>query len=91
MDYQETHKGASSCRYLKIPFRHFFIVSIAVIHSDFEKSFVIAEIMKFEDLKKHGSEAAVKNAGKYLSKGKDYEVEDGDIICIILEYFFPLT
>lgn len=46
-----------------------------VIHTDFEKNFVCGEIMKFEDLKELGSEAAVKAAGKYNTKGKDYEVQ----------------
>jgi obg-like ATPase 1 len=40
----------------------------------------MAEVMKFDDLKKLGSETSVKAAGKYLQKGKDYKVEDGDII-----------
>jgi obg-like ATPase 1 len=40
----------------------------------------MAETMKFDDLKEAGSEAEVKAAGKYLSKGKDYVVNDGDII-----------
>jgi len=36
--------------------------------------------MTFEDFKRYGSEAEVKAAGRYLAKGKDYEVLDGDII-----------
>ncbi|KAG0356398.1 Obg-like ATPase 1, partial [Gamsiella multidivaricata] len=51
-----------------------------VIHSDFERGFIMAEVMKMEDLKELGSEAAVKAAGKYYSKGKDYVVEDGDVV-----------
>jgi obg-like ATPase 1 len=51
-----------------------------VIHTDFEKAFIMAEVMKFDDLKELGSEAAVKAAGKYVSKGKEYIVNDGDII-----------
>ncbi|CAB5292575.1 unnamed protein product [Rhizophagus irregularis] len=50
-----------------------------VIHTDFEKSFILAEVMKFDDLKELGNEAAVKSAGKYLTKGKEYVFEDGDI------------
>jgi len=50
------------------------------IHTDFEKGFICAEIMKYEDFKEHGSENAVKAAGKYKQKGRDYVVEDGDII-----------
>jgi obg-like ATPase 1 len=46
-----------------------------VIHTDFEKNFVCGEIMKFEDLKELGTEAAVKAAGKYNTKGKEYEIQ----------------
>jgi len=50
------------------------------IHTDFEKGFIMAEVMKFEDFKKEGSEAGVKAAGGYRQQGKTYIVEDGDII-----------
>ncbi|KAF5742420.1 hypothetical protein HS088_TW09G00468 [Tripterygium wilfordii] len=50
------------------------------IHTDFEKGFICAEVMKFEDLKELGSESAVKAAGKYKQEGKTYVVQDGDII-----------
>ncbi|KAF5370440.1 hypothetical protein D9615_009760 [Tricholomella constricta] len=50
-----------------------------VIHSDFENKFVCGEIMSYEDLKEHGSEAAVKAAGKLRQQGKPYEMIDGDI------------
>ncbi|KAL8446747.1 hypothetical protein Emed_004797 [Eimeria media] len=51
-----------------------------VIHTDFERGFICAEVYKYADLVELGSENAVKAAGKYLQKGKDYVVEDGDII-----------
>ncbi len=51
-----------------------------VIHTDFERGFIMAEVMRFEDLKEHGSEVAVRAAGKYLQKGREYVVQDGDII-----------
>lgn len=51
-----------------------------VIHTDFERGFICAEVYKYTDLVELGSENAVKAAGKYLQKGKDYVVEDGDII-----------
>lgn len=51
-----------------------------VIHSDFERGFIRAETMAFDDLDKYGSVAAVKEAGRYRSEGKEYEVQDGDII-----------
>ena len=50
------------------------------IHTDFEKGFVMAEVMKYSDFKEEGSEAACKAAGKYHQRGRNYTVEDGDII-----------
>lgn len=50
------------------------------IHTDFEKGFVCAEVMKFDDFKELGTENAVKAAGKYKQHGKLYRVVDGDII-----------
>ncbi|KAI8642879.1 GTP-binding protein YchF [Parasitella parasitica] len=50
-----------------------------IIHTDFERGFISAEIMKFQDLKQLGTESAVKAAGKFLQKGKEYVMEDGDI------------
>lgn len=50
------------------------------IHTDFEKGFIMAEVMKYDDFHQLESEAAVKAAGKYRQQGKMYVVEDGDII-----------
>ena len=50
-----------------------------IIHSDFERGFIKAEIMSFDDLKEHGSEKAVKEAGKMRLEGKEYLMKDGDI------------
>eukprot|EP00929_Paragymnodinium_shiwhaense_P101153 TRINITY_DN63_c0_g1_i5.p1 TRINITY_DN63_c0_g1~~TRINITY_DN63_c0_g1_i5.p1 ORF type:complete len:398 (-),score=127.60 TRINITY_DN63_c0_g1_i5:161-1354(-) len=50
------------------------------IHTDFEKKFVMAEVMSYEDLHKEGSEAAVKAAGRYRQEGRNYVVTDGDVI-----------
>jgi len=50
-----------------------------VIHSDFEQKFVCGEIMAYDDLHEHGSESAVKAAGKLRQQGKPYEMVDGDI------------
>lgn len=50
-----------------------------VIHTDFERGFISAEIMKYADLESLGSETNVRTAGKLLQKGKDYVIEDGDI------------
>lgn len=51
-----------------------------VIHTDFEKGFIRAEVMKYDDFITLGSEAAVKEAGKMGVEGKEYVVEDGDIM-----------
>ena len=51
-----------------------------VIHSDFEKGFIRAEVIKYDDYIALGSEAAVREAGKMGIEGKDYVVQDGDIM-----------
>ncbi|WP_293915895.1 MULTISPECIES: redox-regulated ATPase YchF [unclassified Sphingobacterium] len=51
-----------------------------VIHTDFEKGFIRAEVIKYADFIQYGSEAAVKEAGKLSVEGKTYIVEDGDIM-----------
>ena len=51
-----------------------------VIHTDFEKGFIRAEVIKYDDFVQYGSEAAVKDAGKLSVEGKTYIVEDGDIM-----------
>jgi ribosome-binding ATPase YchF (GTP1/OBG family) len=51
-----------------------------VIHTDFQKGFIRAEVMKFDDFVLFGSEAAVKDAGKLSIEGKEYLVQDGDIM-----------
>ena len=55
-----------------------------VIHTDFEKGFIKAEVYSVEDLKKYGSEAEIKAAGKYRQEGKDYIVQDGD--CMFFKF-----
>ncbi|NND08403.1 MAG: redox-regulated ATPase YchF [Saprospiraceae bacterium] len=51
-----------------------------VIHSDFEKGFIRAEVIKYDDMVHLGSEVAVKEAGKMSVEGKEYIVQDGDIM-----------
>jgi len=51
-----------------------------VIHTDFEKGFIRAEVIKYEDYINFGSEAKVKEAGKLAVEGKEYIVKDGDIM-----------
>jgi hypothetical protein len=51
-----------------------------VIHTDFEKGFIRAEVMKYNDFTEMGSEQAVKDSGKFKVEGKEYIVQDGDIM-----------
>ena len=53
-----------------------------VIHSDLQRGFIRAEVMKYDDLIAAGGEEKLKTVGKYYLKGKDYVVEDGDILTI---------
>lgn len=57
-------------------------VAAGVIHSDLQRGFIRAEVMKYEELVAHGSEAELKKAGKMYLQGKDYIVADGDILNI---------
>jgi GTP-binding protein YchF len=52
----------------------------AVIHTDFEKGFIRAEVQSYEDIHRLGSEQAVKEAGLYRVEGKEYVVRDGDVM-----------
>ncbi|MGE0614406.1 MAG: redox-regulated ATPase YchF [Bacteriovoracia bacterium] len=51
-----------------------------VIHSDFERGFIKAEVYHYEDLMKHKSEAAIRDAGALRLEGKEYVVKDGDVM-----------
>ncbi|MDP5077602.1 MAG: DUF933 domain-containing protein, partial [Nonlabens sp.] len=51
-----------------------------VIHTDFEKGFIRAEVIKYDIYEQYGSEAKVKEAGKLKVEGKEYIVQDGDIM-----------
>ena len=57
-------------------------VAAGVIHSDLQRGFIRAEVIKYEELMEYGSEAELKKAGKIYVQGKDYTVEDGDILNI---------
>lgn len=50
-----------------------------IIHSDFERGFIKAEVMSYDDLVSYGSETKVKENGKMRLEGKEYEMQDGDI------------
>ncbi len=51
-----------------------------VIHTDFEKGFIKAEVIKIPDYQQYGSETGCKEAGKLAIEGKDYVVKDGDVM-----------
>ena len=51
-----------------------------IIHTDFERGFIKAEVISYDDLVQYGSELRVKEAGKVRLEGKDYEMQDGDIV-----------
>jgi GTP-binding protein YchF len=57
-------------------------VAAGVIHSDLQRGFIRAEVMKYQELVERGSEAELKKAGKMYLQGKDYAVVDGDILNI---------
>ena len=57
-------------------------VAAGVIHTDLQKGFIRAEVIKYDDLIAYGSEAELKKAGKLMVQGKDYIVVDGDILNI---------
>ncbi|CAH6722284.1 obg-like ATPase 1 [[Candida] jaroonii] len=52
------------------------------IHTDLEKTFILAQVIKYDDLIEYKDEPSVKAAGKLMMKGKDYYVEDGDILYV---------
>lgn len=72
--------GADECRAWTIRNGDKAPQAAGVIHTDFEKGFIKAEVYSVEDLKKYGSEAEIKSAGKYRQEGKDYVVQDGDVM-----------
>ena len=53
-----------------------------IIHTDFERGFIRAEVYSYADLVKYGSEAGIKENGRFRIEGRDYEMQDGDIIHI---------
>jgi len=57
-------------------------VAAGVIHSDLERGFIRAEVIKYDDFIKYGSEHACKEAGKFRIEGKNYVVQDGDMLNI---------
>ncbi|MCE5256379.1 MAG: redox-regulated ATPase YchF [Spirochaetaceae bacterium] len=72
--------GADECRAWTIRAGDKAPQAAGVIHTDFERGFIKAEIYSYDDLVTLGSEIAVKSAGKLRQEGKDYIVQDGDIV-----------
>ncbi len=72
--------GADECRAWTIRKSDKAPQAAGVIHTDFEKGFIRAEVIKYDDFVKYGSEAACRAAGHLNVEGKDYTVCDGDIM-----------
>lgn len=72
--------GADECRAWTIHAGDKAPQAAGVIHTDFEKGFIKAEAYTVDDLRKYGSEAKIKEAGKYRQEGKEYVVQDGDVL-----------
>jgi hypothetical protein len=72
--------GEDECRAWTIRAGDKAPTAAGVIHSDFEKGFIKAEVYHYDDLIQYGSEAAVRAAGRMRQEGRDYVVQDGDIM-----------
>jgi GTP-binding protein YchF len=72
--------GIKETRAWTIPKKAKAPIAAGVIHTDFQKGFIRAEVYKLEDLVQYKSEVAVKDAGKLRVEGKEYVVQDGDIM-----------
>ena len=72
--------GEDECRAWTIRVGEKAPAAAGVIHTDFEKGFIKAEVYRYSDLVEYGSEHAVKSAGKLRLEGKEYMVQDGDVM-----------
>ena len=72
--------GEKEVRAWTIPTETFAPQAAAVIHTDFEKGFIRAEVISYEDFIRYQGEQGAKEAGKWRLEGKDYLVQDGDIM-----------
>lgn len=72
--------GADECRAWTIHVGDTAPKAAGVIHTDFEKGFIRAEAYTIDDLRQYKDEAAIKAAGKYRQEGKEYVVQDGDVL-----------
>ncbi|GMO68853.1 MAG: redox-regulated ATPase YchF [Treponemataceae bacterium] len=72
--------GSDECRAWTIHAGDAAPRAAGTIHTDFEKGFIKAEVYSFADLQTHGTEAKIREAGKYRVEGKEYVVQDGDVM-----------
>jgi GTP-binding protein YchF len=72
--------GADECRAWTVHAGDTAPKAAGVIHTDFEKGFIKAEVYSFDDIVQYGTEAKIKEAGKYRVEGKEYIVQDGDVM-----------
>jgi GTP-binding protein YchF len=72
--------GSDECRAWTIRAGYTAPKAAGVIHTDFEKGFIKAEVYSYDDIVKYGTEAKIKEAGKYRIEGKEYLVQDGDVM-----------
>ena len=72
--------GQDECRAWTINAGDLAPKAAGVIHTDFEHGFIKAEVYSYDDLIKYGTEAQIKSAGKYRIEGKEYVVQDGDVM-----------
>ena len=72
--------GKDECRAWTIKKGYKAPEAAGVIHTDFEKGFIKAEASSIDELRQYGSEAKIKEAGKYRQEGKEYLVQDGDVL-----------
>jgi ribosome-binding ATPase YchF (GTP1/OBG family) len=72
--------GADECRAWTIHAGDTAPRAAGVIHTDFEKGFIKAEVYSYEDILRYGTEAKIKEAGKYRVEGREYLVKDGDVM-----------
>ncbi|MDR2070099.1 MAG: redox-regulated ATPase YchF [Treponema sp.] len=72
--------GADECRAWTIHAGDAAPRAAGVIHTDFEKGFIKAEVYSYSDILQYGTEAKIKEAGKYRVEGREYQVQDGDVM-----------
>ena len=72
--------GPNECRAWTVPAGTHAPQAAGAVHTDFERGFIRAEVMRVEDLVALGSEHAVREKGLLRVEGKDYVVQDGDVL-----------